>query len=410
MAILPHILAGYLLKSVIASGVFYVYYLLALRNKKFHRYNRWYLLAAVVLSLTAPLLNIRITAAGPAPLVVLLHKVGNAGAVTAASPRLAEGWMMVSFSLLISLVLLAVMMARIAWIYRVRKAGKQTRQTGYIFIETDVRQAPFSFFHNLFWREGMPPDDESGRKIFIHELTHIRQRHTYDKLFLQIVLCLFWMNPFFWCIRKELDTLHEFLADAAAVGEGDSVSFAKMLLTVHDGGRYLSLSSSFFHSSIKRRLFMITTSGQTSFARTRRILALGIAILVTGLFSIDLQAQENSRPIDHIEIHGQTDIGDTAIVYFRSGLVKRFFLKNPAENIVFKQNYEQYLPYRPAEASTEYLPLSPIPENISQITFGRQTVWLTLKNGTKEQYDLNNPDEKRAFETKYGKLTVAHHP
>jgi len=34
----------YFLQVVVCSAVLYVYYLLALRNKKFHQYNRFYLL------------------------------------------------------------------------------------------------------------------------------------------------------------------------------------------------------------------------------------------------------------------------------------------------------------------------------------------------------------------------------
>ncbi len=39
----------YLLQLVIASGILYGYYHFFLRNKKFHQYNRYYLLAATVI-------------------------------------------------------------------------------------------------------------------------------------------------------------------------------------------------------------------------------------------------------------------------------------------------------------------------------------------------------------------------
>src|SRR5262245_16745233 len=48
----------YLLQMLIASGLLYSYYHFVLRNKKFHRYNRFYLLGAVVISILAPFLNI----------------------------------------------------------------------------------------------------------------------------------------------------------------------------------------------------------------------------------------------------------------------------------------------------------------------------------------------------------------
>src|SRR4026208_539397 len=48
----------YLLQVIAASGLLYGYYHLALRNKKFHRYNRFYLLMAVVISSLIPFLNV----------------------------------------------------------------------------------------------------------------------------------------------------------------------------------------------------------------------------------------------------------------------------------------------------------------------------------------------------------------
>src|ERR1700733_4449477 len=53
-------LAWYLLKVIICSGILCGYYYIALRNKIFHRWNRFYLLASIVLALAVPLMKINI--------------------------------------------------------------------------------------------------------------------------------------------------------------------------------------------------------------------------------------------------------------------------------------------------------------------------------------------------------------
>jgi len=53
-------LAWYLLKVIICSGILFGYYFLALRNKTFHRWNRFYLLVSVVAALTVPLIKINV--------------------------------------------------------------------------------------------------------------------------------------------------------------------------------------------------------------------------------------------------------------------------------------------------------------------------------------------------------------
>src|SRR6476469_4759179 len=49
----------YLLKVICISGLFFLYYHIALRNKQFHYYNRFYLLMIVVLSSVLPLLQLQ---------------------------------------------------------------------------------------------------------------------------------------------------------------------------------------------------------------------------------------------------------------------------------------------------------------------------------------------------------------
>src|SRR5688500_6159260 len=47
----------FMLKVILCSGILFGYYHLFLRNKVYHAYNRYYLLCAVVLSLTVPMIK-----------------------------------------------------------------------------------------------------------------------------------------------------------------------------------------------------------------------------------------------------------------------------------------------------------------------------------------------------------------
>jgi hypothetical protein len=195
---------------------------------------------------------------------------------------------------------------------------------GFNLIETELDQAPFSFFDNLFWRKSIPMFDDTGTRIFLHELTHIRERHSYDKLFAQVMLCFFWMNPFYWLIQKELNVIHEFIADSKSIGDGDTESFAKMLLRSYNHGRHLNPSHSFFNSSIKRRIIMITTSRNAQYSYLRRVCALPIMLLVIILFSfkiVNAQTDPKLNPHDSVKIkkvsiHQKNDsVADVAITY-----------------------------------------------------------------------------------------------
>src|SRR6478735_1883454 len=50
----------YFIKVILCSAVFFGYYLIAQRNKKFHQYNRFYLLTSVAASWLIPLLKFQL--------------------------------------------------------------------------------------------------------------------------------------------------------------------------------------------------------------------------------------------------------------------------------------------------------------------------------------------------------------
>ncbi len=72
--------AWYVLKVIMCSGILCGYYYIALRNKIFHRWNRFYLLASVLLALAAPLLKINIfqkSGADKGTVIHMLQTISN---------------------------------------------------------------------------------------------------------------------------------------------------------------------------------------------------------------------------------------------------------------------------------------------------------------------------------------------
>ncbi|MFM2401252.1 MAG: hypothetical protein RI950_769, partial [Bacteroidota bacterium] len=228
----------YLLKSMIYSGIFFGYYTLFLKNTIYHSYNRYYLLASMALSVYFPIVSITFSpiskeqlAATPA-LKYLMYG-SNAPVQEVIIP-----WE------ILAALLLCYLAFSILRIFRLKAKNSKTQMGEFTFIETDVEEAPFSFFSNLFWKKSISIEDENGQKMLQHELVHIRQKHSWDRLFSQTICAIFWMNPFNWIMQKELQNIHEFIADRDAVGTGEVDAFAKMLLQNYYGNHFLNPSHS----------------------------------------------------------------------------------------------------------------------------------------------------------------------
>jgi N-acetylmuramoyl-L-alanine amidase len=288
-------IAWYLLKVILCSGILYVYYWFLLRNKIFHVYNRFYLLATVVLSLLLPLIQIswwQHNETSHSQVIKVLQVVASGSEymdeVVIRSGK--QHWAIEQFYpvlyLLISFILLSVFIRTLYLIFTLLKKYPSEKIEGISFVNTEHRSTPFSFLKYIFWNVSIDVSTMPGRQIFKHEVAHIQERHTYDKLLINIILIFCWCNPFFWLVRKELNMIHEFIADKKAVEDSDSSAFAAMILQATYPRHNFNLANNFFYSPIKRRLLMLTKNKNPQVNYIGRILVLPLAVLIVTAFTL----------------------------------------------------------------------------------------------------------------------------
>ena len=283
-------IAYYFLQVILCTAMMVGYYWLVLRNKRFHQYNRFYLLAITALSWIVPLIKIQWgRVPEDYPLQFLSVVADSNSEIEASLTRKGFQWNWDVFAgviyFAVACILLIGMVRAMIKIYQLLKTHS-CKSVGEVYlILTQAQGTPFSFFRYIFWNEEIDLRSEAGKKILQHELTHVQQKHSFDKLFMQIVLIAGWFNPFFWLIRKELDMIHEFIADRKAVNNGDTASLAQMLLTAAYPQQQFLLTNPFFFSPIKRRLQMLTNNTNPRFSYIRRLVVLPLMGIVVVLFA-----------------------------------------------------------------------------------------------------------------------------
>jgi N-acetylmuramoyl-L-alanine amidase len=285
----------YFFQVMLCSGMMMGYYWLVLRNKRFHQYNRFYLLAIALLSWIVPLIKISwhqpvIMSSGNQQVIQFLSIVAenNSQIEQSISGKGFEwNWNILATVIYfgIATVLLFGLLRAFARLYRMLKEHSCKNVGDVYLILTRVKGTPFSFFKYIFWNEEIDIHSQSGKQMLQHELTHVRQKHSFDKLFIQIMLVVGWFNPFFWLLRKEMEMIHEFIADKKAVGNGDTASLAQMLLTAAYPQQQFKLTHPFFFSPIKRRLQMLTDHKNPRFSYIRRLVVLPLLAIIIILFA-----------------------------------------------------------------------------------------------------------------------------
>jgi hypothetical protein len=306
----------YFLKMVICSGVLMGYYWLFLRNKRFHHYNRFFLLGTLALSLLLPLVSLPVMFDTAAPVQSAAYQVVQAislptedaasPAVVAAAPVIVnkveaktvitvENCLWLLYWAVAAWLLLALLRA-LYQLFRLRRQYQPSSINGLLFYNTAAAGTPFSFFRSVFWNQQLDIASTAGQKIFRHEVFHCRQLHSLDILLTELVLIGCWFNPFFWLLKKELSAIHEFLADQYAAADSDPSDYAQLLVLQVAQANNRTLNHYFFTHPIKRRITMILSSNPTRFGYLSRIMALPVVLVLAGTIAVKAQQVASKLP------------------------------------------------------------------------------------------------------------------
>ncbi len=292
-----HYILLYLAKSSILSGILYAYYLLFLRNQKFHSYNRFYLLGGLFLSYIIPLFSFSYFSTPESNFQKAEKVVFYLSSINVKWQEnnwLEKHWLdsLIILSVILSTILFAYLIYQVYCIKSLKKTHVCQKISGIDFIETEVENAPFSFWKTIYWKKSIDLQSRTGQTIFKHELTHIKQGHTLDRIFCQVLSSIFWMNPINWLIQKELETIHEFIADQEAISGRDAKHLAEMILEAQFGKEFLNPVHTFYYSSIKRRLTMLKPQKTPKQLYLQRVLPLPLLALCAVAFTFQMNAQE----------------------------------------------------------------------------------------------------------------------
>jgi len=397
----------YLLKVVICSAILYIYYWLVLRNKQFHQYNRFYLMGISVLSWIVPFIKINIVKEPviSAPKVLYFADViadKNSSLeqeVVLKSSQFSWDNLILFIAICISLLFIIRFVKSLWNIRRFIKLYPVKHLANLFLVMTDVKGTPFSFFKYIFWNVSIDLSSEVGKKVLAHEVAHVEENHSFDKLLIELQLVISWFNPITWLIRNELYLIHEFIADQKAIQNNDTSILAELLLVASYPSQQHILSNSFFYSPIKRRIQMFTKSSNTKYSYLRRLAILPIMAATVLLFAFR-NGKLNSRPIIKLDKqytviidagHGGEDLGASAVdgttekdLALAIALKLKSINNNPNINIVLTRESDRFLNVvdraNIANASNANLFVSIHMDNASASKFSGTTCYIPSKN------------------------------
>ena len=274
---------SFIVESLICSGLFLVLYRWMLAKKVGFRICRAYLIVTMVLSVTIPIMDVPLYpsenlarlgewtvfsfddfGAVPADLKEEVAVNQNSEAIkTEATAQITRKSIDLKLILailytLVGVISLALLAYNTARIYRLRSKSKLTYEEDYTLAEHEDIKTPFSFIRTIFM--GFNYEPQERRQILTHEASHVRHRHSYERLFMSVLRSIFWFNPFFWMAEKDLEEVQEWEADKDVLNEGYELKTYRRTIFKQLFGYNPDITCGLNHSLTKQRFIMMTQS------------------------------------------------------------------------------------------------------------------------------------------------------
>ena len=274
---------SFIVESLICSGLFLVLYRWMLAKKVSFRLCRVYLIVTMVLSVTIPMMDVPLYPSekmagltewtvfnfddfGAVPVVteeaVAVNQ--NSEAIKAEASTQITGrsidlkLILAILYTLVGVVSLSLLAYNTARIYRLRSKSKLTYEEDYTLAEHEDIKTPFSFIRTIFM--GFNYEPQERHQILTHEASHVRHRHSYERLFMSVLRSIFWFNPFFWMAEKDLEEVQEWEADKDVLDEGWNLKTYRTTIFKQLFGYNPDITCGLNHSLTKQRFIMMTQS------------------------------------------------------------------------------------------------------------------------------------------------------
>jgi TonB family protein len=258
---------NYFVEANLCLLAFYLVFRLFLYHETVARFNRMFLLGALLLSVIVPLLHLgrldEIPAMGSAIAAYLLPEFTVGDGTSPQSEEVAHttlgAWGVIA---IIYLGVCALLFLRL--LYRCVRLWAAIRNAHPIAEADDIKilaveehSMTFSVFNYIILGDPSSLGERESNLIIRHEIVHVRKGHTWDILIAELICIVFWFNPAVWAIKRQLGDVHEYEADQHAAQGEDVQEYCSLLARIALQSQGFALVAHFNRSSTLKRIQMM---------------------------------------------------------------------------------------------------------------------------------------------------------
>ena len=419
----------YLLKLSISLAIMYLFYQLVLRRLTFYNLNRWYLAGYSIGCFFIAFINISpALEANEARQLTIIEYIPSFNSLTAGvAPESGFAaifgawstwnWILAVFATGMLLMLLRLIIQFFSF-KKIRRGARLIANEDVRFYQVDRNIIPFSFGNSIFINQYLHTEDEL-KKIIRHEFVHVKQKHTIDIIWSELLCIVNWYNPFAWLIRRSIRQNLEFIADNKVVQSGIDKKHYQYLLLKVIGNTHFSIANKFNFSSLKKRIAMMNKLKSTKIHLLRFLFILPLLATLLLAFRDKLENEDYEKDIIEKGQYGADhnlpmQNTNTALAAMQTGIDTVPAKKEETGwNPALTPGEKDFLQRHPLVKKISWAYITAITGNTATNKMGKAgdaVMQLHFKNGNWDMYNVGQEDDIKRFKKNYGELPPAPPP
>lgn len=320
-------------------AIFYGVYKICFSKNSFYSLNRVVLWSIPALTIFLPFIHFQLLPRSkPIILSVPVTTVDSSqiieAPIAAPSPINIETVILILYVAVFLFLLTRYVVGFLQMKKIIQRSKPEILDNGTVLCLTDREVNPFSFLKYI-----VISNAEEGRvddNILLHEKSHIRLKHSIDKIVFEIFYIFFWFNPFAWLLKRELQSLQEFQADANVIQKGINMQQYQILLIRKSvSEKNFALANNFLQCDLHKRIKMMKNKTNSK-RKWSYLLAIPAMVICAFILSVPkLNAKTAPVIVDY-------NTGDSVIITDDSIDITQNPLIITNSRIVSKEEAEKY--------------------------------------------------------------------
>jgi beta-lactamase regulating signal transducer with metallopeptidase domain/formylglycine-generating enzyme required for sulfatase activity len=372
---------AYIIKSSLSLILMFGLYWVFLRKEKLFRFNRFLLIFSILISLVIPFIsvpvNIQNNEVQKNIVTVLNYDIPAAAKVIAPipdqnsgientiqpiavkitpavvkSPGISFTQMLIILYFSGVVILLFRFLRNILFISHQKRLSENIHYSGQRLVLVDSQVNPYCFLNSIYVSKQDYLENRINKELLNHEVQHIKQAHTIDIIFMELIQIFYWFNPIIILYNNAARVNHEYLADNAVLNDSITVKYyADILLNFISCRRNIPLTSGFNQSLTRKRLNMMTKPKSKRVFYGLRISMTIFLILIVSLFLSFRQLNSKNSGMAYIlyPVYDTIKIMESGVIHRYTTYSEGFYLSHEITNKEYRE-FTDWMKINPNES------------------------------------------------------------